>query len=302
MPKVLITGGSGLIGKELTELLLKRNYEVAHLSRSENLSGKVKAYKWNVEKKEIDLRAFEDLDYIVHLAGTGVADKRWTEQRKQEIIDSRVNSSVLLSDTLKKAGTTLKGFVGASAVGIYGMSTSDHIYKEEDNGTDDFLSQSCRLWEQSYKPFEEAGIRVVKIRVGVVLSKKGGALIKMLGPVKLGIGSSLGSGKQYVPWIHIADICGIFLMAIEDEKMTGVYNGVAPNAVTNDELTRDIARTIGKPYFMPAVPVFVLKMMFGERSAIFLQGSAVSAQKIIRSGYGFKFATVETALSDLLAE
>lgn len=300
MPKVLITGGSGLIGKALTDKLLQKGYEVVHLSRSEKLDGKVKAYKWNVDKGEIDSRAFEQLDYIVHLAGTGVADKRWSAARKQEIIDSRVKSSALLVKMLKEHNVRLKAFVGASAIGIYGMETSAHVYKEEDKGKEDFLSYSCRLWEESYQPVMDSGVRTVIIRVGVVLSNKGGALLKMLGPVKAGIGSALGSGKQFVPWIHIDDISGIFLKAIEDEQLQGTFNGVAPSAITNNQLTKAIAKTLHKPYFMPAVPVVVLKLMFGELASMFLEGSAVSADKIKTAGYGFKFDTIERTLSDLL--
>ncbi|MBC7865252.1 MAG: TIGR01777 family protein [Bacteroidia bacterium] len=300
MKRILITGGSGLIGQGLTPLLQSKGYEVLHLGRKENLSGKVKTYKWNVEEGKLDERAFENIDSIVHLAGMGIADARWSEKRKKEIIDSRVKSSELLFNVIEKNKIKLSSFIGASAVGFYGAVSSEKIYTEADPAASDFLGTCCRLWEESYNGIISTGVRTVIIRVGVVLSGRGGALVKMAGPVKKGIGSALGNGKQIVPWIHEKDICGIFLKAIEDESMKGIFNASAPQFQSNAELTGAIAKQLNKKLWAPAVPAFVLKIMFGEMAGMFLQGSKVSTEKIQKEGYSFQFPEISDAMKNLL--
>ncbi len=302
MAKILISGGSGLIGSRLTQLLLNKNHEVVHLSRKENLGAKVKVYHWDVAKGEVDYNAFAGADVVIHLAGAAIADKRWTIDRKREIIESRTKSAALLINGIMQQGIRPKVFIGASAIGYYGALSSNQQQKEEAVAATDFLGESCRLWEEAYALLPDEVVRKVIIRVGVVLAANGGALIKMAGPVKAGIGSALGHGKQMIPWIHIDDICGIFLKAMEDETMKGIYNGVAPAPVTNRELTRSMARVLNKPFFMPALPGFVLKLFFGEMAAMFLEGSAVSAEKIKAAGYKFQYESPEAALKDLLKQ
>jgi len=302
MKTVLITGASGLIGRHLTPQLQSRGYRVIHLSRSSSPKNGVETFTWDVGKGIIDDRAVEQAEYIIHLAGAGIADSKWTEERKKEIISSRTDSTRLLAEALQRSDKKLAAFISASAIGFYGAVTSDKNFTETDPAAIDFMGTCCRLWEASAKPITGMGIRTVKIRVGVVLASKDGALAKMAGPVKFGIGSALGSGKQFMPWIHINDICGIFIKALEDESMQGVYNGVAPEPVSNKELTGSIAKTLKKPFFLPNVPAFVLKAMFGKMSEMFLEGSRVSSVKIEKAGYVFKYRKVEDALGDLLVE
>jgi uncharacterized protein (TIGR01777 family) len=300
MKTILITGASGLIGKHLTSLLISKGYRVIHLSRKASQKDGIETFVWDVNSKTIDDTAVYQADYIIHLAGAAIADKRWTEVRKREIINSRTESTRLLFESIKRNNKKLEAFISASAIGYYGAVTSDHIFTEEDPAENDFMGTCCKLWEDSSELISSLEIRTVKIRVGVVLANDGGALPKMMGPVKLGIASGLGTGRQFVPWIHIDDLCNIFLKAIEDENMHGVYNGVASSPVTNKELTRTIARVLQKPYFLPNVPGFVLKALFGKMAVIFLEGSRVSSEKIQKAGYDFKYPRVADALKNLL--
>ena len=244
-------------------------------------------------------KAIDEADYIIHLAGANIGDKRWTDKRKQLIIDSRVKSAQLLFDTIKDRNKILKAFISASAIGYYGAITSDKIFTETDPAANDFLGETCRLWEQSAGQFNGLGIRTVKIRTGVVLTSQGGALAKMVAPVKIGIGSALGSGKQYLPWIHIEDLCEIYLKAIEDIQMKGPYNAVAPENKTNKEFTHSLAQALNKPFWFPNIPALILKLFFGKMSDMLLKGSRVSSEKIIASDFTFKFPDIETALNDL---
>jgi uncharacterized protein len=300
MKRILISGGSGLVGIATTQLLLENNYEVVHLSRRENLSGMVKAYRWDVDSGVLDERSLEGIDALIHLAGTGIADSRWTEQRKKEIIDSRVKSSELLFSRIKKKGIKLTTFIGASATGIYGAVTSDKIFNEQDPPASDFLGTCCKLWENSYVPVISSGVRTVVLRIPPVLSDRGGALVKMVGPIKKGFGSALGSGKQFLPWIHEKDMARIILFALREEKMSGIYNAVAPAHLTNEELTALIAKQLNKKLWAPKVPAFVLRLMFGEMAGMFLEGSRVSSEKIEAAGFRFSFPRIDGALADLL--
>ncbi len=193
-----------------------------------------------------------------------------------------------------------KAFISASAIGYYGAITAEKVFYETDLPASDFLGETCRLWEQSADKFKNSDTRVVKIRTGVVLAEQGGALSKMIVPVKLGFGSAIGSGKQYMPWIHIDDLCNIYIKAIEDIQMSGAYNAVAPQHTTNVEFTRALASILKKPFWFPAIPAFMLKMIFGEMAEMLLRGSRVSSEKIIKAGYKFKFANLQAALTDLL--
>jgi uncharacterized protein (TIGR01777 family) len=215
MAQVLISGASGLIGKKLTALLIGKGHTVKHLGRKEDLNSKTPCYKWDLSKGEIDERAFENVDTVVHLAGAGIADEKWTAARKKEIIDSRVISSKLLANEINKRGNQIKTFVGASAVGFYGAITNEKVYTETDAACDDFMGNTCKQWEESYNDLNK-NIRLNIIRIGVVLSKDGGALPKISKTIKMGIGSALGSGKQYMPWIHIDDLVGLFYEAITE--------------------------------------------------------------------------------------
>jgi len=300
IPKnILITGASGLIGSRLTERLLEQGYSVSHLGRTTR-SGRLRSFVWDVNQNQFDRAALEGVDTIVHLAGAGVADKRWTERRKQEILESRTKSTQLLFNELKKGDHTVKTFVSASAIGYYGFESGNETLTENSAAGKDFLANVTRQWEDEANKIETLGIRLVKIRIGIVLSEKGGALKEMSRPIKLFAGSPLGSEHQYMSWIHLDDLCRIFMMAIDDERLRGPYNGTGPYAVTNRELTQAIAKALHKPLILPAVPAFVLKLLLGEMSDIVLQGSVVSSKKIQQAGFKFQFTTLEEALHDLL--
>ncbi|MFP4367126.1 MAG: TIGR01777 family oxidoreductase [Bacteroidales bacterium] len=300
--KILITGGSGLIGQELSKKLLQKGYEVAVLSRNKKTDAGIKTYQWDPLNNEIEKEAIETAGYIIHLAGANLSDKRWTGKRKQIIVDSRVKSADLLFDKVMESNNTIKAFISASAINYYGTVTSDKIFSENDTPGDDFLGETCRKWEKSANRFSDQGIRTVIIRTGVVLSGRGGALKKMETPVKLGIGSPIGSGRQYLPWIHLDDICNIYIKAIEDKNMHGAFNAVAPDIPTNGEFMKTLARAYKKPFWAPAVPAPLMKLLFGEMSSVLLEGSRVSTEKISESGFEFRFPELENALSDLISK
>lgn len=300
IPKnILITGASGLIGSRLTELLLQASHQVSHLGRSKRI-GKVKSFVWDIGSSQIDPSAFEGIDTIIHLAGAGIADKRWTPARKKEILESRTKSSRLLFEELAKGNHSVKSVVSASAIGYYGFYHQDEVLTETTPAGNDFLADITKQWEAEVDKIETIGLRIVKVRVGIVLSEKGGALKEMAKPVKFFVGSPLGSGQQYISWIHLDDLCRIFVMAVENEKLRGPYNATGPYAVTNRQLTKAIAATLHKPLFLPAVPAFALKLFLGEMADLVLTGSNVSSKKIQQEGFQFEFTKLEDALADLL--
>lgn len=298
--EILITGGTGLIGIRLTEMLLEKGHKVSVLSRSKKQSENVNFYTWDIEKEHIEEEAIKKADIIVHLAGANVGEGRWTDKRKKEIIESRVNSGNLLFESVKKLNPTLKAFISSSAIGYYGMVNSDKIFDETDSPGSDFLADVCIAWETVADQFNQLGTRVCKVRTGVVLDKNEGALAKLLTPIKMGIGSALGSGKQAMPWIHLDDICGIYVHLIENKSLSGAYNGVAPGHDNNKEFSKTVAKLLDKPFWFPNVPAFALKLLMGEQSVIALKGSSISAKKIEASGYNFKFSELENALKNML--
>jgi uncharacterized protein (TIGR01777 family) len=300
MGKILITGASGLVGLALTQYLLENNFEIVHLSRSKKNNSSVPTFVWDIKRGYLEDGVFENISHIVHLAGAGIADQRWTEKRKQEIIDSRTKSAELLFNGVTKLNNKPDTFISASAIGYYGAITSDNIFIEEDKPADDFQGKVCKLWEKSADLFSDIGIRTVKLRFGVVLSVNGGALKKMLLPTKFGLGSALGSGKQFLPWVHINDVIKIISKSISDNKMQGPYNVVAPSFDTYDKFSSTLAHVLKKPYFLPNVPSFLLRLAFGEMSAIILKGSRISSEKLIKNGYKFQFDNLETALKNLV--
>ena len=299
MAKVLITGASGLIGYSLTELLLAKGHSAVHLGRKENLTSPVKCYKWEIKKGYIDPKAFENIDTVVHLAGAGITDKRWSTERKKEIIDSRVQSGKLLVREINKRKDQIKTFVGASAIGIYGAITTDTIFTEDMPPYTDFMASICSQWENSYAGIDESACKKSIIRIGVVLSEKGGALVKMNKTAKMGIMSPLGSGKQYMPWIHMDDLTNLFYEAITNSSYKGIYNAVAPQHLTNREFSIALTHVLGKKMWAPKVPTFVLRLLLGEMAVIVLQGSRVSSEKLIKQGFNFKYKEIKEALKDL---
>ncbi len=299
METILVSGGTGLIGRHLCRKLKERGYRVTVLSRTGKQDADIRNYFWDWKKNEIENAAVENADYIIHLAGENIGDKRWTTKRKQQITDSRVKTGELLFNSVKANHITLKAFISASAIGYYGTITSEKIFAETDAYSDDFLGQVCRQWEKVADRFEDSGVRTVKIRSGVVLTKEGGVLTKMMIPVKLGFGSAIGSGRQYLPWIHISDLCGIYLKAIEDAQMDGAYNAVAPDHTSNRDFIETLARVLKKPFWFPNVPAIALKIRYGKMSEMLLKGSRISSDKIKAAGYAFLFPDLESALTDL---
>ena len=298
---VLITGGSGLTGRYLTLLLLDRGYNVSHLSRKTGRTSSVPSFTWDPDKSVIDPFAFNNVDHIIHLAGANVGEGRWTPGRKAEILDSRVKSASLIFRTINTGKFRIKSFISASAAGYYGSVSSEKIFVETDPPADDFLGNICRQWEESACRFEEAGIRTVRLRTGVVLEKSDGALSRFLSAARLGIFPILGGGNQYMPWIHIADLCEIYLRAISDNTMIGPYNAVSPSQITNREFMRVLVKVKGKQFIHPPVPSIFLRIAMGESSVVALKGSRISCEKIIRQGFKFRFTDPEAALRDVLA-
>lgn len=298
--RVLITGGTGLIGSRLTELLLEKKYEVRYLSRSPGKVKDVEAFEWNVKKQSIDPNAIDGVMGIINLAGAGVAEKRWNQERKKVIMASRTRSTALLKDTLRSNPNEVKVVVSASGVNYYGYDTGGVFKKEGSRFGDDFLATVTKAWEAEADTISDLNIRVAKMRIGMVLSSEGGALEKMKKPIKYGFGAPLGTGDQYVSWIHIDDLCRMFIYAIENENISGAYNAVAPEPVTNKQLTKEIGIALGKPVFLPKVPAFALKLALGEMASIVLGGIKVSSEKIMSEGFEFKYPELKGALNNLL--
>ena len=293
---VLITGASGLVGTALTEVLLKNHYQVSHLGRSRTSKKSVKSYIWDIKRGFIEEGAIESANIVVHLAGAGVADKPWTESRKQEIMQSRVQSTRLLFEKLASIEHQCEAVVAASAIGIYGMNTGADWVDEESTAGTGFLVDVVRQWEQEITRFEQLNLRVVTLRTGVVLSDEGGALPKIAKPIKMNVGAAIGTGDQYMSWIHIDDLCGIILSAIRDGHYQGVFNAVAPNPVTNKQFTKILAQVLNKALWLPPVPGMVLKMALGELAQVVLGGNRVSAKKIVAQGYHFEYGELTPAL------
>lgn len=304
MKTILITGGSGMVGKHLSNLLLSKGYKVIWLSRERYIKANIPRYKWDYINKEIDEDALEQADVIVHLAGAGIADGKWTASRKKIIVESRIDTAQLILDTLKEKFISIDAFISASAVGFYGANTNNKIYTETDSHDEsDFLGATCYQWEEQAKKFtSELDVRSVSIRTGVVLAKESDLIKKLLLPIKLWMGAPLGSGMQYMSWIHIDDLCGIYLKAIEDETMKGAYNAVAPEFVTNKQFMSSFAKVLHKPFFLPHIPSFLFQMVLGESAQIILEGSRISSAKVIDEGYQFNFNNLKDALNNILLD
>jgi uncharacterized protein (TIGR01777 family) len=298
MSTILITGGTGLIGKALTPMLISKGHTVIILSR--HAAG---AAHWDPSKGIIDAEAIRSADIIVHLAGAGVADKRWTAARKKEIVESRTQSSALLVKALREIPNKVQAVISASAIGWYGpdpVIPSRRPFVETDPVDKSFLGETCRVWEESIAPVAALGKRLVIFRTGVVLCNEGGALVEFRKPVKLGVAAILGSGRQVLSWIHIEDLCRLYLDAIGNERWSGVYNAVAPQPVNNKTLTMELARRLKGRYFVPVyVPSFLLKIIVGELSIEVLKSATVSVEKAHKGGFQFLYPSLQSALDEL---
>ena len=299
--KILITGATGLVGTELVELLLKSGINVNFLTTSQKkIKNKpnLKGFFWNPEQGIINENAIIGVDVIIHLAGASVA-KRWTNAYKQEIIESRIVSSNLLFKVLKNNPNQVKQIISASAIGIYPDSLKN-IYTETNKTIDDsFLGNVVVKWEESVDKFKLLNIKVCKLRTGIVLSEKGGALTEMIKPIKFGLGAAFGTGKQFQSWIHLTDLVEMYLFASQHD-LEGIYNAVAPNPLSNKQLTVAIAKQLKKPLFLPNIPEFIMQMILGEMHEILFSSQNVENKKIIKEGFSFKYTSVEQALDNLL--
>lgn len=301
MQRVLITGATGLVGQEIVKQCHDQNIAVNYLSTSKTkLEDKAnyKGFYWNPSTGEIDVNCFKDVDVIINLAGATIA-KRWTKANKEVILNSRVEALQLLFNTIKAENISIKQLVSASAIGIYPDSLT-HYYEEDFKDFDDrFLAKVVTSWENEADQFKSLNIKVSKIRIGIVLSEKGGALPQLVKPIRWFVGSALGSGNQWQSWIHIEDIAAIFIYVVKN-TIEGTFNGVAPNAMTQKDMVKSIAKVVKRPILLPAVPSFVLKLVLGEMSALVLESQRVSSKKIEDLGFNFKYYQLQPALEDVL--
>ena len=295
--RVLITGATGLIGTEIVKLCHNKNIAVNYLTTSPSKLTKDENYKgflWNPSKNEIDTDCIKDVDAIINLVGATIS-KRWTDTYKKEIVLSRTQSTQLLFNTLQNNPHHIKQIISASAIGVYPDSLTNYYTEDETSINSSFLGQVVEKWEHAVDAFKEIGVEVTKVRIGLVLSKKGGALPQMVKPFKFGLGAALGTGKQWQSWIHITDLASLFLHVLEEE-LTGVYNAVAPNPETNQALSKQIAKTLNMPFFLPNVPRFVLKLVLGEMHILLFESQRVSSKKIEDTGFDFKYYNLKNAL------
>lgn len=296
--RVLITGGSGTVGQALSYALLNQGFEVCHLSRSKGKNPDIPTFIWDVNMGEIDECCLDGVQTIIHLAGTGIADSRWTNKRKKEIINSRTQSISLIYALMQVKKNEVKTVISASASGFY-SNRGDKLLDEQSSPRNDFMSECCKLWEQAVDKGTEMGLRIVKFRTGVVLDKTSGALVKIAQPIKVGLGAALGSGKQWVSWIAINDVVKMYLFALQRTSLTGVFNMATPNPVTNKQLTIAIAKQLQKPLWLPNVPAFALKLALGQMSLVVLGSTKMEVSKIQKAGFTFDYADLKSALKNI---
>lgn len=298
--RILIGGGSGLIGSRLTDLLTQKGYQVRHLGRTPK-EGAIRTFAWDITKQTIDERAFEGVTAIINLAGASINGKRWTNTYKKELVDSRIISTRLLVDFLNNKPHTVTNFLCGTAIGYYGLGNNTTPFRETDLPATDFMAQLVSDWEFEASKVNDRKIKVAFVRTGIVFSVKGGALQEMARPIKLLAGAPLASGKQMVSWVHLDDICRIFIHILEND-LSGPYNAVAPEPASNEAITKAIAKALHKPLLLPNIPAFALKMILGEMGNAVINGSTVSADKIRSTGFEFQYPTLENALKALIPD
>lgn len=298
---ILIAGATGLIGKKIIALCIEKGYTIHYLTTKKSKiknEQNVLGFFWNPDEQLIDKNAFNNVEIIINLAGASVS-KRWTKAYKSQILSSRVNTAQVIKNYLSNNHHQVKQYISASGISIYKNSTS-HLHKEKSTQiSNSFLAEVVKVWEQEADAFSSLGIKITKLRTGIVLDRQEGAFPKILQPIKYGFGAVLGNGEQWQSWIHINDIAAIYLFLAENQ-LEGVFNGVAPNPVTHKTLTKKIAQKLGKPLWLPPVPVFALKLMLGEMSDLVLESQLVDASKILDSGFIFQYVNLSQALEPLL--
>jgi hypothetical protein len=300
MKTFLITGGSGLVARRLSELLLQQGYSVKHLSRNPKSTKDIRAFKWDILQQYVDPLALQDVDVVIHLAGAEIMEKRWSQARKQIILDSRVNSLKLLYDFLSKNKNQVETLISSSAQGYY-QPNQGQILNEDAPAGAEFMGELCRTWETEALKWEQLGIRVAINRIGLVFSADGGVLEVMRPPIEKGFSAYFGKGKQIYPWIHIDDLCGMIIYEAENEALKGAFNAASPNAVDQKEVNRSIASYLQKSVISFPVPKFILSLMMGaERASVLADSFHLSAAKIQKTGFTFKYPTLDEALTNLL--
>ena len=299
MKKILISGATGLVGQKLARKLFERGYKVEILVRSKPQDSDFRSYEWNYKKNFLEEGALDNTYVFIHLAGASIS-KRWTKSYKDEVCKSRVDSAQFIYEEMKKRKIYPEAVISSSAVGIYGQTTSQQIFTENDQPANDFLGEVCKEWEEKAFQFQKLGSRVVCVRTSTVLSEKGGALEVLKKPIELNVGAVLGTGEQYFPWIHIDDLVNIYIKAVEDVSMNGAYNASAPDFINNKELTKKIASHLHKKIWLPNIPKFIIKTFLGEMSVLALEGSRISSKKIENAGFKFQYNNLDKALSDVI--
>lgn len=298
MKTVLITGATGLIGQEIVSLCHQHKMYVHYLTTSKHKISNTANYKgfyWNPETKDIDLACFDGVSAIINLVGASIS-KRWTPRYKEEILKSRTETAQLLFDTITTHNIPITQIVSASAIGIYPNSLTNYYNETQDQVSDSFLGEVVAQWEATVDQFSGVGIRVTKLRIGLVLSKDGGALPEIVKPIRFGVGAAFGTGEQWQSWIHVQDLARMFVFALT-HNLEGVYNGVAPNPVCNSELTKAVAECLDKPLLLPNIPRFMMKIALGEMSMLLFESQRVSASKITDAGFDFEFQNIRAALN-----
>lgn len=298
MKTILITGGTGLIGSKLSLALLAKGYQVRHLSRQPISSPLIKSYCWDIEQNSMDENALIGVHAIIHLAGASIAEKKWTDKRKAEIVNSRVNSTQLLFEYVQKMEQPIASFIAASATGIY-PTNPQKLYNENAKPATDFLGDCCEKWENKIDQFNTLGIRTVKLRTGIVLAKEGGALPKMAKPIIAGVGAPIGDGKQWMSWIDEVDLVNMYIYALENISLNGAYNAVSPYPCSNQNFTQVLAKVLNRFILLPKIPSFVIRLLLGEMSIIVLGSTKVSAEKIISTGFKFNFEKLNESLNKI---
>ncbi|WP_316791202.1 TIGR01777 family oxidoreductase [Pedobacter frigoris] len=299
--QILITGATGLVGKKLIAALQQDGHSISILSRKNKPIKNVKVYLWDVYNQKIDSACLDGIDTIIHLAGEPIAEKKWTKERKQQIIDSRVMSTHLLYKTIKETQAPVTTFISASAVGYYGDREDEILTEESSNGTG-FMARCCMLWEDAVDEGKSLNLRIVKFRIGFVLAKNDGALASLDKPIRFFVGAPLGTGKQWIPWVHIDDIVSMFKLATDHPTFEGAYNACAPFPVTNATLTKAVAKELHRPVWPLKVPEKVLEMILGKMSVVVTLSTNTSAQKLLNAGFIFQYTHLEDALADIYAK
>ena len=294
MKRVLITGASGFIATKLFDALIADGFTIHTLSRKLIADKRVRSFLWDIDLMQIDLNAFEHVDVIIHLAGASIAEKSWSNERKKELIDSRVQSTLLIKKALEQNKQVLKCYIGASASGYYGNSSESLVNEESENGSN-FLAEVCRLWEEAHQTLIPYFQNHIILRIPIVLDTKEGALPKMLQTLPVAL-NYFGSGKQGMPWVHIDDLCSIFIFAANQHMKSGIYNANHPDLVSNKQFVETLA-ALKKPLLpLSAVPAFMLKLLLGESAAMLLDGQYCSSEKLLKTGFRFSHNSLKEAL------